>query len=61
MWGTRFSCFERFGGVFDFYCSAGWCYVWAGFWDGDEGHLVDVSDELGRLADDAESAGVGGG
>jgi hypothetical protein len=49
------------GGIFDLAGSAGWGYVWAGFGDGDPGLLVDVANELGGLADDAESAGVGGG
>jgi hypothetical protein len=63
MWGTRFdgrlSAGCGFVGEVD--GAAGRGDVGVGFGDGDPGLLVDVADDLGGTADDAKSAGVGGG
>lgn len=53
--------FDGCGGVVDLAGSAGRGDVGVGVGDGDPGLLVDVADELGGAADDAQPAGVGGG
>jgi len=53
--------FVEFGGFFDFAGSAGRGDVGVGFGDGDPGLFVDVADDFGGAADDAEAASVGGG
>ena len=53
---------DGFGGKVGDFDGAAWgCQVGVGFGDGAAGLLVDVADELGGSADDAQAAGVGGG
>jgi hypothetical protein len=48
-------------GLFDFHGSAGWGDVYVGFGDAGPALFVDVADNLGGAADDAEAASVAGG
>ncbi len=52
---------DTFDGVGDVAGAAWGCDVGVGVGDVDPGFFVDVADDLGGVADDAQSAGVGGG